>query len=154
MNRTIRTARTARTARPVRAAAHALAIAGLVLGLGACSAESVDEAIAKGVDTTVDEKYEVTYEVTGKNVDEITYHGGAGEAMEPELETVTSPTLPWKKTVELRGIMPPAVMPVAVDAGGADITCTITYKGKVIKEAKGEGMLTAGGCVAVSPIVG
>ncbi|MFD5348855.1 hypothetical protein ACFWJY_35215, partial [Streptomyces anulatus] len=62
MNRTIRTARTARTNRPVRAAAHALAIAGLVLGLGACSAESVDEAIAKGVDTTVDEKYEVTYE--------------------------------------------------------------------------------------------
>ncbi|MEV7109343.1 MmpS family transport accessory protein [Streptomyces anulatus] len=154
MNRTIRTARTARTNRPVGAAAHALAIAGLVLGLGACSAESVDEAIAKGVDTTVDEKYEVTYEVTGKSVDEITYHGGAGEAMEPELETVTSPTLPWKKTVELRGIMPPAVMPVAVDAGGADITCTITYKGKVIKEAKGEGMLTAGGCVAVSPIVG
>ncbi|MEV2257443.1 MmpS family transport accessory protein [Streptomyces anulatus] len=154
MNRTIRTARTARTTRPVRTVAHALAIAGLVLGLGACSAESVDEAIAKGVDTTVDEKYEVTYEVTGKSVDEITYHGGAGEAMEPELETVTAPTLPWKKTVELRGIMPPAVMPIAVDAGGADITCSITYKGKVIKEAKGEGMLTAGGCVAVSPIVG
>ncbi|MEV7904980.1 MmpS family transport accessory protein [Streptomyces anulatus] len=154
MTRTIRTARTARTTRPVRTAAHALAIAGLVLGLGACSAESVDEAIAKGVDTTVDEKYEVTYEVTGKSVDEITYHGGAGEAMEPELETVTAPTLPWKKTVELRGIMPPAVMPIAVDAGGADITCSITYKGKVIKEAKGEGMLTAGGCVAVSPIVG
>ncbi|QYA96330.1 hypothetical protein KZO11_23210 [Streptomyces anulatus] len=154
MNRTIRTARTVRTTRPVRTAAHALAIAGLVLGLGACSAESVDEAIAKGVDTTVDEKYEVTYEVTGKSVDEITYHGGAGEAMEPELETVTAPTLPWKKTVELRGIMPPAVMPIAVDAGGADITCSITYKGKVIKEAKGEGMLTAGGCVAVSPIVG
>ncbi|MFJ2431961.1 MmpS family transport accessory protein [Streptomyces anulatus] len=154
MNRTIRTARTARTTRPVRTAAHALAIAGLVLGLGACSAESVDEAIAKGVDTTVDEKYEVTYEVTGKSVDEITYHGGAGEAMEPELETVTAPTLPWKKTVELRGIMPPAVMPIAVDAGGADITCSITYKGKVIKEAKGEGVLTAGGCVAVSPIVG
>ncbi|MFD4794569.1 MmpS family transport accessory protein [Streptomyces anulatus] len=154
MNRTIRTARTVRTTRPVRTAAHALAIAGLVLGLGACSAESVDEAIAKGVDTTVDEKYEVTYEVTGKSVDEITYHGGAGEAMEPELETVTAPTLPWKKTVELRGIMPPAVMPIAVDAGGADITCSITYKGKVIKEAKGEGVLTAGGCVAVSPIVG
>lgn len=154
MNRTIRTARTARTIRPVRTVGRALAITGLVLGLGACSAESVDEAIAKGVDTTVDEKYEVTYEVTGTSVDEITYHGGGGEAMEPELETVTSPTLPWKKTVELRGIMPPAVMPMALDAGGADVTCTITYKGKVIKEAKGEGMLTAGGCVAVSPIVG
>ncbi len=154
MNRTIRTARTATTTRPVRAAAHALAIAGLVLGLGACSAESVDEAVGKAVDTAVDEKYEVTYEVTGKSVDEITYHGGGGEAMDPKLETVTSPTLPWKKTVELRGIMPPAVMPMALDAGGADVTCTITYKGEVIKEAKGEGMLTAGGCVAVSPIAG
>ncbi|MFI1930344.1 hypothetical protein [Streptomyces sp. NPDC020330] len=154
MNRTIRTAPASRTTRPVRTVAHAVAIAGLVLGLGACSAESVDKAVGEAVDTTVDEKYEVTYEVTGKGVDEITYHGGGGKAMEPELETVTSPTLPWKKTVELRGIMPPAVMPVAVDAGGTDVTCTITYKGKVIKEAKGEGMLTAGGCVAVSPIVG
>ncbi|WP_103530587.1 hypothetical protein [Streptomyces sp. SM11] len=154
MYRTIRTTRTARIARPVRAAACALAVTGLVLGLGACSAESVDEAVGKAVDKTVDETYEVTYEVTGTSVDEITYHGGGGEAMEPELETVTTPTLPWKKTVELRGIMPPAVMPMALDAGGADVTCTITYKGKVIKEAKGEGMLTAGGCVAVSPIVG
>ncbi|GGP36633.1 MmpS family transport accessory protein [Streptomyces sindenensis] len=144
MNRTTRTARTTR----------ALAVSVLVLGLGACSAESVDEAVGKAVDTTVDETYEVTYEVTGTSVDEITYHGGGGEAMEPELETVTKPTLPWKKTVKLRGIMPPAVTPLALEAGGADVTCSITYKGKVIKEAKGEGMLAAGGCVAVSPIVG
>ncbi|KUJ66566.1 hypothetical protein ACZ90_35200, partial [Streptomyces albus subsp. albus] len=122
--------------------------------LGACSAESVDQAVNKAVDEAVDETYEVTYEVTGTGVDEITYHGGGGEAMEPELETVAEPPLPWKKTVELRGIMPPAVMPMALDAGGADVTCTITYKGEVIKEAKGEGMLTAGGCVAVSPIAG
>ncbi|MFF2224554.1 hypothetical protein ACFVV7_14675 [Streptomyces globisporus] len=141
MNRTTRTTR-------------ALAVAVLVLGLGACSAESVDEAVGKAVDKTVDETYEVTYEVTGTGVDEITYHGGGGEAMEPKLETVTKPALPWKKTVELRGIMPPAVSPMALDAGGADVTCSITYKGKVIKEAKGEGMITAGGCVAVSPIVG
>ncbi|MFE2978997.1 MmpS family transport accessory protein [Streptomyces sp. NPDC059258] len=133
---------------------RALAVSVLVLGLGACSAESVDEAVGKAVDKTVDETYEVTYEVTGTNVDEITYHGGGGEAMEPELETVKSPDLPWKKTVELRGIMPPAVMPLALETGGADVTCTITYKGEVIKEEKGEGMLTAGGCVAVSPIVG
>ncbi|MFE6697307.1 MmpS family transport accessory protein [Streptomyces sp. NPDC057718] len=133
---------------------RALAVSVLVLGLGACSAESVDQAVGKAVDKTVDETYEVTYEVTGTSVDEITYHGGGGEAMEPELETVKSPALPWKKTVELRGIMPPAVMPLALEEGGADVTCTITYKGEVIKEAKGEGMLTAGGCVAVSPIVG
>ncbi|MDP9951607.1 MULTISPECIES: hypothetical protein [Streptomyces] len=133
---------------------RALAVSVLVLGLGACSAESVDQAVNKAVDEAVDETYEVTYEVTGTSVDEITYHGGGGKAMEPELETVDAPALPWKKTVKLRGIMPPAVMPLALDAGGSDVTCTITYKGKVIKEAKGEGMLSAGGCVAVSPIAG
>ncbi|MFE9457253.1 MmpS family transport accessory protein [Streptomyces californicus] len=141
MNRTTRVAR-------------ALAVSVLVLGLGACSAESVDQAVAEAVDEAVDETYEVTYEVTGTSVDEITYHGGGGKAMEPELETVDAPALPWKKTVKLRGIMPPAVMPLAVDAGGSDVTCTITYQGKVIKEAKGEGMLSAGGCVALSPIGG
>ncbi|WP_228993253.1 MmpS family transport accessory protein [Streptomyces sp. DH8] len=133
---------------------RALAVSVLVLGLGACSAESVDKAVNKAVDETVDETYEVTYEVTGTSVDEISYHGGGGKAMEPELETVKSPALPWKKTVKLRGIMPPAVMPLAVDVNGTDVACTITYKGKVIKEAKGDGMLSTGGCVAVSPIVG
>ncbi|MFE2296358.1 MmpS family transport accessory protein [Streptomyces sp. NPDC059452] len=145
-----RTLRTTRTSSPVRKAVCALAVTGLVLGLGGCSAESVAEVVDKNVDQT----YEVTYEVTGESVDEITYHGGGGDAMEPELETVESPTLPWKKTVTLRGIMPPAVMPMALDEGGADVTCTITYKGKVIKEAKGDSMLSAGGCVAISPIVG
>ncbi|WP_432151189.1 hypothetical protein [Streptomyces sp. bgisy029] len=145
---------THRTRSRLRAAACTLAITGLVLGLGACSSESVDEAVGKAVDKSVDETYEVTYEVTGTSVDEIAFHGGGGDAMNPKLETVTSPTLPWKKTVTLRGIMPPAVMPMALEAGGADVTCSITYKGEVIKEAKGEGMLTAGGCVAVSPIVG
>ncbi|MFI1185586.1 hypothetical protein [Streptomyces californicus] len=133
---------------------RALAVSVLVLGLGACSAESVDKAVAEAVDEAVDETYEVTYEVTGTSVDEITYHGGGGKAMEPELETVDAPALPWKKTVTLRGVMPPAVMPLALDASGSDVTCTITYKGKLIKEAKGEGMLSAGGCVALSPIVG
>ncbi|WP_406386968.1 hypothetical protein [Streptomyces sp. NBC_01618] len=32
--------------------------------------------------------------------------------------------------------------------------CSITHKGKVIKEARGEGLITAGGCVAVSPVAG
>ncbi|MYR95096.1 MULTISPECIES: MmpS family transport accessory protein [unclassified Streptomyces] len=152
MKRTTRTTTVAD--RRLRTAVCALAVTGLVFGLGACSAESVDEAVAKAVDKTVDETYEVTYEVTGTSVDEIAFHGGGGDAMDPKLETVTSPTLPWKKTVTLRGIMPPAVMPMAVEADGTDVTCTITYQGKVIKEAQGEGMLTAGGCVAVSPIVG
>ncbi|GAA1181615.1 hypothetical protein GCM10009654_43490 [Streptomyces hebeiensis] len=127
-----------------------LAVTGLALGLGACS-EAADEA-AKQVDKAVNEKYEVTYEVTGKNVDSIGFHGGEGDGMEPKIETVEKPTLPWKKTVTLRGIMPPAVMPAAADLTGAEVTCKITYKGEVIKEESAEGLATAGGCVAVSPI--
>ncbi|MFI1398902.1 MmpS family transport accessory protein [Streptomyces sp. NPDC020681] len=132
--------------RTIRSAACALAAAGLAIGLTACDA-AVDQ-----VDKAVNEAYEVTYEVTGKGVDSIDFHAGGGTAMEPKIETVQKPALPWTKTVTLKGIMPPAVMPVALDAAGAEVTCKITYKGKVIKEAKGEGLATAGGCVAVSPI--
>ncbi|QXE35133.1 hypothetical protein KQY30_13500 [Streptomyces sp. GMY02] len=134
------------TTRTVRAAVGALAAAGLALGLTACS-ETVDQ-----VDKAVNETYEVTYEVTGDGVDTIDYHGGGGKAMEPKIETVEQPTLPWKKTVTLRGIMPPAVMPIAVDITGAEVTCKIIYKGEVIKQETGAGLATAGGCVAVSPI--
>ncbi|MCX5341416.1 hypothetical protein [Streptomyces atratus] len=142
MNRTVRNIRTIRTA------VCAAVVLGLAVGLGACS-ETVDQ-----VDKAVDETYEVTYEVTGSGVDEIQFHAGGGKAMDPEIETVKSPRLPWRKTVTLRGIMPPAVMPIALDEDGADVACSITYKGKVIKEVKGEGLVTAGGCVAVSPVTG
>lgn len=140
--------RNIRHAGTVRTAVRAAVVLGLAMGLGACS-EAVDQ-----VDKAVDETYEVTYEVTGTNVDEIQFHGGGGKAMEPKIETVESPTLPWRKTVTLRGIMPPAVMPVALDEDGAEVACSITYKGKVIKQAEGEGLLAAGGCVAVSPVAG
>lgn len=146
--RNFRDLRAVRRARAVRTAVSAAVVLGLAVGLGACS-ETVDQ-----VDKAVNETYEVTYEVTGTSVDEIQFHGGGGKAMEPEIETVKSPTLPWRKTVTLRGIMPPAVMPIALDENGADIACSITHKGKVIKEAKGEGLITAGGCVAVSPVAG
>ncbi|MFD4942492.1 MmpS family transport accessory protein [Streptomyces sp. NPDC058239] len=145
MNRTVRNIRNVRT---VRTAVRAAVVLGLAVGLGACS-ETVDQ-----VDKAVDETYEVTYEVTGTSVDEIQFHAGGGKAMDPKIETVKSPKLPWRKTVTLRGIMPPAVMPIALDEDGADVTCSITHKGKVIKEAKGEGLVTAGGCVAVSPVTG
>ncbi|WP_260333231.1 MmpS family protein [Streptomyces beigongshangae] len=134
--------------RTVRAAVRAAAVAGLTLGLSSCS-EAVDQ-----VDKAVDETYEVTYEVTGKNVDSIGFHGGGGTAMKPKIESVSGPELPWRKTVELRGIMPAAVMPVAADPEGAAVTCTITYKGEVLEEKSAESLVTAGGCVAESPVTG
>ncbi|GGT58774.1 hypothetical protein [Streptomyces purpureus] len=133
--------------RTIRTAVIAVAAAGLAFGLTACSA--VADKAADEVDKAVNENYEVTYEVTGKSVETIEYHGGGGEAMNPKIESAAKPTLPWKKTVTLKGIMPPAVMPVSLEA--ADLTCKITYKDKVIKEATGDKAM-AGGCVAVSPI--
>ncbi|MFB9389713.1 MmpS family transport accessory protein [Streptomyces coeruleoprunus] len=132
-------------------AASAVAAACLALGLTACSA--ADEA-AKQVDKSVNETYEVTYEVTGSGIDSISYNGGGGDAMNPKLETVEKPTLPWKKTVTLRGIEAPLVTPVALDTGGASATCKITYQGKVIKEASGKGTAASASCVAISPIAG
>jgi hypothetical protein len=148
MSHIVRGIRNFRNVRTIRTAVSAAVVLGLAVGLGACS-EAVDQ-----VDKAADETYEVTYEVTGTSVDEIQFHAGGGKAMDPEIETVKSPALPWRKTVTLRGIMPPAVMPIALDENGADVACSITYKGKVIKKAKGEGLITAGGCVAVSPVAG
>ncbi|MFF5841027.1 MmpS family transport accessory protein [Streptomyces massasporeus] len=132
--------------RTLRAVVCSVAAGGLALGLSSCS-EAVDQ-----VDKAVNETYEVTYEVTGKNIDSIDFHGGGGKAMEPKIESVSNPELPWKKTVTLRGIMPAAVMPVATDPEGAQVTCKIIYKGKVLEEQSAEGLVTAGGCTAQSPI--
>ncbi|MEU0897965.1 MmpS family transport accessory protein [Streptomyces massasporeus] len=132
--------------RALRTAVCSVAIGALALGLSSCS-EAVDQ-----VDKAVNETYEVTYEVTGKNIDSIDFHGGGGKAMEPKIESVSKPELPWKKTVTLRGIMPAAVMPVATDPEGAEVTCKITYKGEVLEEQSAKGLVTAGGCTAESPI--
>lgn len=134
--------------RTIRAAVCAIAVAGLTLGLSGCS-EAVD-----AVDKATNETYEVTYEVSGKGVDSIDFHSGGGSATNPTIETVQKPALPWTKTVTLRGIMPPAVMPLAADLTGSEVSCKITYKGKVIKEEKGAGLAAAAGCIAISPIVG
>ncbi|MER5308303.1 hypothetical protein ABT034_10995 [Streptomyces sp. NPDC002773] len=135
--------------RTARTAVSALAVAGLALGLSACT-EAAEKA-ADQVDKSVNESYEVTYEVTGKGIESIDYHAGDGTAMEPKVQSEKKPATPWKKTVKLRGIMPPAVMPVSLTP--ADLTCKVIYQGKVIKEAKAEQAM-AGGCVAVSPVVG
>ncbi|MEV7084073.1 MmpS family transport accessory protein [Streptomyces sp. NPDC093516] len=132
----------------IRATVCSVVMTGLAFGLGACS-EAVDQ-----VDEAVDQTYEVTYEVTGKNVDSIEYHGGGGKAMEPKIESVSKPELPWRKTVTLRGIMPAAVMPVAADPEGAQLTCKIIHKGEVLAEQSAKGLVTTGGCTAESPITG
>ncbi|MEU1804749.1 hypothetical protein [Streptomyces sp. NPDC019937] len=131
--------------RTIRTAAVSVALTGLVLGLAACTEEKAVDT----VDKVVDQTYEVTYEVTGKNVDSIEFNGGGGKAMNPKTATVKKPTLPWKKTVTLRGIMPSSVMPVSTDS---TVSCKILHKGKVIAEEKGESLINAGGCVAESPI--
>lgn len=127
----------------------ALALAGLALAAAGCSAGTADKAVEQ-VDKAVNETYEVTYEVTGKTVDSISFHDGGGTAGAPNLATAEQPGATWTKTVTLRGIMPAAVAPSSAD-NTADLTCKVIYKGKVIKEATGEAA-TAGGCVAESPV--
>lgn len=145
-----------------RSVASVLVTGGLVLGLGACSdiadeaAKQVEEEVSKEVDRQIDEEYQVTYEVTGDAVDSIEYNAGGGDAADPQLETVRNPALPWRKTVTLRGIEAPTVMPVAVDLGddSGKLTCKIVYKGKALVEKSGAGAVSVAGCVAISPIVG
>ncbi|MER7106557.1 MmpS family transport accessory protein [Streptomyces sp. NPDC000229] len=140
------------TSRASRSIASALVAGGLVFGLGACS-EIKDEA-AKQVEKEVNEQYEVTYEITGKGIDSIDYHVDGGDMTKPKVESVQKPALPWKKTVKLRGLLPPGVLPVAVDPAGVEMTCKIIYQGKVIKEETAKGMAAATGCIAVSPVAG
>ncbi|GHB61984.1 hypothetical protein GCM10010377_61230 [Streptomyces viridiviolaceus] len=146
-----------------RSIAAALFAGGLVLGLGACSdvadeaAKQVEDEVVEEVDKQLNEEYQVTYEVTGAKADSIEFNAGGGDAADPKLETVKNPTLPWKKTVTLRGIEAPTVLPVALDVseGGSDgLTCKIVYKGKTLAEESDAGVVSAAGCVAVSPIAG
>ncbi|MFD7549796.1 hypothetical protein ACFV0R_33855 [Streptomyces sp. NPDC059578] len=147
--------------RSIRATAvSAVTVAGLVFGLGACSEaadavkEKKDQAVDEAVDKAMNEEYEVTYEVTGKSVDSIKYASGGGTAGNPKTTTEKKPSLPWTKTVKLRGIIPPSVLPLALDAGGdGAVTCKILYKGKPIAEESGKGVASAAGCVAISPLV-
>ena len=91
----------------------------------------------------------VTYEVTGEGTADLSYQGASEQGT---AETVSGARLPWKKTVTLRGIMPAAVIPVAADPEGSQVTCKIIYKGKVLEEQSAEGLVTAGGCTAESPV--
>ncbi|MEW1550255.1 MmpS family transport accessory protein [Streptomyces tsukubensis] len=144
--------------RSLRHTTAAALAAGLVLTLTACAEaedavkNKVKDEASKAVDNTLNKEYEVTYEVTGKGVDSIEFANGQGDATNPTLETVNKPQLPWKKTVTLRGVMAPTVIPTGLDLAGADFTCKVTHEGKVIAEKKSTGNVAAGPCIAISPI--
>ncbi|MGW6293000.1 hypothetical protein [Streptomyces sp. NPDC055058] len=145
-----------------RTCTTALVTAGVVLSLGACSgigdgaAEKADDEVIREVDRQIDEVYEVTYEVTGDKADFIEFNAGGGDASDPEFETVDAPALPWRKTVKLRGIEAPTVLPVLVEPedGSGRLTCRIVYRGRTLAEKSGAQAVSSAGCVAVSPITG
>ncbi|CAM5258669.1 hypothetical protein GCM10010329_05390 [Streptomyces spiroverticillatus] len=150
-----------RTTRTARTALCAAAVAGLFLGLTACqeakdaaksvASEGTDKAIDQ-VDKAVKDTYEVTYEVSGSGINQIGYHAGKGTALEPLLTKDTKPKLPWTKTVTLKGIMPPAVVPTTMELNASpDLKCKVLHKGKVLAEATGDKVLT-GGCIAAAPV--
>ncbi|MEU5422270.1 MmpS family transport accessory protein [Streptomyces sp. NPDC001407] len=127
----------------------ALAVAGSALALAACGA--AEEKVTESVDKAVKETYEVTYEIAGSGTASVDFNAGKGTAREPQLETVADAGLPWKKTVTLKGIAAPTVQATGT-ADGAEVTCRITHKGKVLKSATSKDASTPASCVAVSPI--
>ncbi|MFD3518735.1 hypothetical protein [Streptomyces sp. NPDC058657] len=153
--------------RTVRTTVCAAAVTALLFSLGACA--QAEKAVKDGaseaadvsnkeldkideVDKALKATFEVTYEVSGKDVASIEFAGGGGTATAPKNETVKKPALPWKKTVTLKGLMPPAVIPTTDKVVAApDISCKIIHKGKVLKEASGEKAM-AGGCITAAPI--
>ncbi|MFF0744383.1 hypothetical protein ACFYVL_28685 [Streptomyces sp. NPDC004111] len=153
--------------RTARTALCAAAVTGLLFGLGACAeaekavkAGASEAAEASGkeldkideVDKALNRTFQVTYEVTGKDVESIEFAAGGGTATAPKNETVDKPALPWKKTVTLKGVMPPAVIPTTSKVVATpDITCKVVHEGKVLKEASGEKAM-AGGCIAAAPL--
>jgi hypothetical protein len=145
--------------RTIRTALCATAVTGLMFGLGACAGveEAVKAGASQGAEKAADEllktPYEVTYEVTGKDVTSIEFTGGKGTDLAPEADKVQKPALPWTKTVTLKGAMPPSVMPEGADIlkTDPDVSCKVLYKGKVLAEAKGQKAVM-GGCIAAAPM--
>lgn len=128
--------------RSTRTALSALCLAGLALTGTGCGLLWGDDAAYD--DAAYDgAAYEVTYEITGTGVDEIDFSGGKGT------ESVGSPGLPWRKTVTLRGAEPPSVSAALGERG--EVTCKISYKGRMLKERTTKRGFDSAVCVAVSP---
>ncbi|MFI1798494.1 MmpS family transport accessory protein [Streptomyces sp. NPDC020379] len=135
--------------RTLRNTLAALAVTGSALALAACGA--AEEKVTESVDKAVKETYEVTYEITGSGTATVDFNAGKGTANEPQLETETDAALPWKKTVTLKGIAAPTVQAGGA-ADGAEVTCRITHKGKVLKSETSKDASAPASCVAVSPL--
>ncbi|WP_327190331.1 MmpS family transport accessory protein [Streptomyces xinghaiensis] len=146
--------RSVRTVLPALAAVlSALTASGCSGDAPAAAGDRAADEITEGVDRAFDEKYEITYEVSGDGVEAIEFNAGAGTATEPELDAVEKPETPWRKTVELKGVAAPTVLAVP-GPGGSEVTCTITHKGEVIEEQTSEGATAPASCVALSPVAG
>ncbi|GHF50426.1 hypothetical protein GCM10010218_34960 [Streptomyces mashuensis] len=104
-----------------------------------------------GEDGVSKKSYEVTYEVSGKDVASIVFNEGKGSISDPDMSTEDRPKVPWTRTVTLKGLGAPTLTVTSGSADG-DATCKISYKGKVLQEktAKGAGELAQ--CSVVSPM--
>ncbi|MBQ0986068.1 hypothetical protein KBZ10_16390 [Streptomyces sp. F63] len=146
--------RAARTVLPALAAAlSALTASGCSGEAPATAGDRAADRLTDGVDRALEEKFEVTYEVSGEGLEAIEFNAGRGTATRPELEAVEKPGTPWRKTVVLEGVATPTVLAVP-GPEGSEVTCTITHKGEVIEEQTSEGAAAPASCVALSPVAG
>lgn len=122
-----------------------MAITGLivsVLGLAACIVWAVitAQAIGEARDKVNDLKKEwetpikVEYELSGtaKDVD-VDY----GEVLNPKKETV--PSLPWKGSAEVKGIIKGGTLMATIGEKGGSLTCKIIVDGKVVDTKTANG---------------
>ncbi|WP_158846605.1 MmpS family transport accessory protein [Saccharothrix deserti] len=83
----------------------------------------------------------VDYEVTGDAANvELMY----GEVLEPKEET--TPTLPWTKQVENKGVFKGGILTASADENGGTVTCKITVDGAVVSTQTATGPFATVNC--------
>ncbi|MEV4739881.1 MmpS family transport accessory protein [Streptomyces sp. NPDC049555] len=111
-----------------------------------CSAERAYKDETERLDN---KEFEVVYEVTGSNVKDLTY--GVGDRKKESSETVENPTLPWSKTVTMKGIATAPSLSLILGESGGKAECVIKVNGKEARRATATGEFGTATCVAVSP---
>jgi hypothetical protein len=118
-------------------------IAASALGLVVCIVwVFVFNSAVNDIQEEVDRVAKVDYEVTGDAANvEIVY----GEVLDPKNET--TPTLPWTKQAENKGVYKGGTLTATADENGGTVTCKITVDGTVVSTNTATGAFATASCV-------
>lgn len=126
-----------------------LAIAGVVLsalGLLVCILwVAVFGAAVSDIDEQADKEHVVVYEVSGDAVGAtVTYSTFSEGNSSTSQETLT--TLPWNKTLTVKGLISGGTLTVSTGSEGGSVACKITVDGDEKKAATGTGAFSSALC--------